>query len=70
MGVPDVTQESDRCVATTAPYTVMTLNRDGHMTAQGPHRTFIIDDSTPKTDDAAATPHPASTPGSGSRSAQ
>ena len=70
-GSPDVTQENDRCVAT-APYTVMTLNRDGHMTAKGPHRTFIIDDSTPKTDDGTspATPHPASTPGSGSRSAQ
>ncbi|HEY3901481.1 MAG TPA: LptA/OstA family protein [Chthoniobacter sp.] len=70
-GSPDVTQENDRCVAT-APYTVMTLNRDGHMTAKGPHRTFIIDDSTPKTDDGThpATPHPASTPDSGSRSAQ
>jgi hypothetical protein len=70
-GSPDVTQDQDRCVAT-APYTVMTLNRDGHMTAHGPHRTFIIDDSTPKTDDgtSTATPHPASTPGSGSRSAQ
>jgi lipopolysaccharide export system protein LptA len=70
-GSPDVTQEQDRCVAT-APYTVMTLNRDGHMTAKGPHRTFIIDDSTPKADDGTrpATPSPASAPGSGSRSAQ
>ena len=31
-GTPDVTQDQDRCIAT-APYTVITLNRDGHMTA-------------------------------------
>ncbi|HEY3898446.1 MAG TPA: hypothetical protein VGM54_07525 [Chthoniobacter sp.] len=62
-GSPDVTQNSDRCVAT-APNTVITLNRDGHMIAKGPHRTFVIDDSTPKTDDVThlATPQPGSIP--------
>jgi hypothetical protein len=59
-GSPDVTQDKDRCVAT-APYTVITMNRDGHMTAVGPHRTFIVDDTQPATD-ANGAPRPAATP--------
>jgi lipopolysaccharide export system protein LptA len=41
-GMPDVTQGVNRCIATD-PSTVMTLNRDGHMHAVGPHRTIIVD---------------------------
>jgi lipopolysaccharide export system protein LptA len=41
-GMPDVTQGINRCIATD-PSTVMTLNRDGHMKAQGPHKTIIVD---------------------------
>jgi len=43
-GNPDVTQGINRCVATD-PSTIMTLNRDGHMRAQGPHKTIITDSS-------------------------
>ena len=43
-GMPDVTQGVNRCIATD-PSTVMTLNRDGHMTAKGPHKTIITDSS-------------------------
>jgi lipopolysaccharide export system protein LptA len=39
-GSPDVTQGLNRCIATD-PSTVMTLNRDGHMKASGPHKTII-----------------------------
>ncbi len=41
-GMPDVTQGVNRCIATD-PSTVMTLNRDGHMKAVGPHKTIIVD---------------------------
>jgi lipopolysaccharide export system protein LptA len=41
-GNPDVTQGVNRCIAL-APETIMTLNRDGHMTAKGPTRTVIVD---------------------------
>jgi hypothetical protein len=62
-GSPDVTQNQDRCVAT-APNTIITLNRDGHMIAKGPHRTFVLDDSAPKPADGTVpgTPRPASSP--------
>ena len=60
-GSPDVTQDDDRCIAT-APYTVMTLNRDGHMIARGPHKTFIIDDSSREPAKADGTT-PGATPG-------
>ena len=45
-GSPEVTQGSDRCVATD-PTTVIILNRDGRMKAIGPHRTLIIEESEP-----------------------
>lgn len=54
-GWPDVTQGTNRCVATAAD-TVMTLNRDGHMTAKGPHKTFIVDESRNKTPDGSTPP--------------
>jgi lipopolysaccharide export system protein LptA len=41
-GTPDVTQGINR-VQATDPGTVMTLNRDGHMKAVGPHRTTIVE---------------------------
>jgi lipopolysaccharide export system protein LptA len=41
-GTPDVTQGINRVIAT-APTTVMTLNRDGRMRAEGPHKTIIVD---------------------------
>ena len=41
-GTPDVTQGMNRCFAL-APETIMTLNRDGHMTAKGPQKTTIVD---------------------------
>ena len=41
-GMPDVTQGINRCIATD-PRTIMTLNRDGHMRADGPHKTIIVD---------------------------
>ncbi len=41
-GTPDVTQGINRVIAT-SPETVMTLNRDGHMKAVGPHKTIIVD---------------------------
>jgi hypothetical protein len=60
-GMPDVTQGPNRCIATDAT-TTMTLNRDGHMTAVGPHKTIITDtgdrDAPPKADAAPRTPAP------------
>lgn len=41
-GSPDVIQNTNR-VQATDPGTVMTLNRDGHMKAVGPHKTTIVD---------------------------
>ncbi len=41
-GTPDVIQNTNRVQATDAS-TVMTLNRDGHMKAVGPHKTTIVD---------------------------
>lgn len=41
-GSPDVTQGINR-VQATDPSTVMTLNRDGHMKAVGPHKTTIVE---------------------------
>lgn len=41
-GSPDVIQGTNRVQATEAS-TVMTLNRDGHMKAVGPHKTTIVD---------------------------
>ena len=41
-GKPEVQQGINLMVAT-APGTVMTLNRDGHMHAEGPHKTIIKD---------------------------
>jgi hypothetical protein len=55
-GSPDVTQGTNRCVATD-PSTVMTLNRDGHMTAKGPHKTYIVDDDRNK-QSTGSTPQP------------
>jgi len=70
-GSPDVTQDEDRCIAT-APQTVITLNRDGHMIAKGPHRTFIVDDESRDANatNPPATPRPAATPDPGARSPQ
>jgi lipopolysaccharide export system protein LptA len=41
-GMPEIQQGINRVVAT-ARSTVMTLNRDGHMNAKGPHKTIIVD---------------------------
>lgn len=41
-GMPVIEQGTNRVVAT-ARSTVMTLNRDGHMNAKGPHKTIIVD---------------------------
>ena len=41
-GMPEIQQGINRVVAT-ARGTVMTLNRDGHMNAKGPHKTIIVD---------------------------
>ncbi|MCE9612352.1 MAG: hypothetical protein K8R23_19305 [Chthoniobacter sp.] len=41
-GSPEIQQGINRVVATAAS-TVMTLNRDGHMRAKGPHKTIIVD---------------------------
>ena len=41
-GMPEIQQGINRVVAT-ARVTVMTLNRDGHMNAKGPHKTIIVD---------------------------
>lgn len=41
-GKPEIQQGINRVIAT-APHTVMTLNRDGHMNAKGPHKTIIVD---------------------------
>ncbi|MBC8002400.1 MAG: hypothetical protein H7X97_07405, partial [Opitutaceae bacterium] len=41
-GTPEVTQGINRVIATD-PSTVITLNRDGHMKAVGPHKTIIVD---------------------------
>jgi len=59
-GMPDVTQNTNRCIATD-PSTWMRLNRDGHMDAHGPHRTIIVD-----TGDSRDKPQPAATPSSSS----
>jgi len=55
-GMPDVTQGVNRCIATD-PSTWMILNRDGKMSAHGPHKTIITD-----TGDSRATPAPRATP--------
>ncbi len=41
-GRPEIQQGINRVIATAAG-TVMTLNRDGHMNAKGPHKTIIVD---------------------------
>ena len=41
-GSPKIQQGINLIIAT-APGTVMTLNRDGHMNAKGPHKTIIVD---------------------------
>ena len=41
-GKPEIQQGINRVIAT-SPGTVMTLNRDGHMNAKGPHKTIIVD---------------------------
>ena len=41
-GKPEIQQGINRVIAT-APGTKMTLNRDGHMHAEGPHKTIIVD---------------------------
>ncbi len=41
-GKPELQQGINRVIAT-ATHTVMTLNRDGHMNAKGPHKTIIVD---------------------------
>ena len=43
-GKPEIQQGINRVIATAAG-TVMTLNRDGHMNAKGPHKTIIVDNS-------------------------
>ena len=41
-GMPEIQQGINRVIAT-AQGTKMTLNRDGHMHAEGPHKTIIVD---------------------------
>ena len=41
-GNPDLTQGTDRCIATD-PSTTMILNPDGHFTAVGPHRMALVE---------------------------
>ncbi len=41
-GTPQI-QQGINLVIATAPWTVMTLNRDGHMNAKGPTKTIIVD---------------------------
>ncbi len=52
-GMPDVTQGTNRCIAT-APETWMKMNRDGRMEAHGPHKTIIVDTSDRDSKSAAA----------------
>lgn len=62
-GSPDVIQGTNHVQATEAS-TVMTINRDGHMKAVGPHKTTIIDTSRQATPAPAdgSTPRPVATP--------
>ena len=43
-GMPEIQQGINRVIATSQE-TVMTLNRDGHMHAKGPHKTIIVDNT-------------------------
>ena len=43
-GMPVIQQGINRVIATSQE-TVMTLNRDGHMHAKGPHKTIIVDNT-------------------------